>query len=777
VDDDTILDGGDNCLFTPNTDQRDEVHPNGIGDACEDPDGDGVMDLDDNCPDIAQFYQFDCDQDGLGDPCDPGTVDLDEDDIDDLCDNCPETANPTQWNTDWDDYGDECDNCPTLAHEDRTDTDADGSGNPCDPDDDGDQHTDLRDNCPLYPNPGQEDYDADAAGDLCDNCPWHLNPGPGDLAVLMARMEEKHPEIADLVPDRYDFEGGESYYFILDGGEDMYDIGNYIHTSNRYYLSYSDRKIQGGYGAFGPDGQYFTAKYPGLWLLAVSGMDISHLIIDGNLGADGSGEAVGSSLQLESLGRPFTVFVKQVYDYYGPSVVHIILVPGSGPELTHTFSEDTNSDYHRVDGLEGVPSLYYLLVSQQSSGLLEDSDVLAIAEAFLAEAVGGPQPDEDGDGYGDVCDHPPTSRAGDDQIVECVSDPQTPVLLDGSASTDPDSLADVYDDLANYLWSEEGSAVGEGEQIVAGLALGNHTITLTVSDHAGASDTDEVQVLVEDTLAPAGAITFPLPGTCHGSDVTILDSFSDQCDPDLDRAYTPAPGPTYSEHGDLVVGLEVTDETGLGAGAAVSFTIDRIAPEVELLPAAPGLFAVPVPSTVAFSEVFRTDGDADGATGGVVREVLYWDGCAVFDGDAYGDGDGILIDEAVPVHQSTLCRVRHLCGVSEWVDPVLSVEASDCGGNRGTDEIVIPGAFAISAQHCGSTQYEVDSLRLQESENAGIRLVWDPASSSTGTELYRVWRRTRDASSFELLAETLGHTYVDGDSTGIDYEYEVTAIE
>ncbi len=71
VDSDSIPDGSDNCLFTPNADQADSVHPGGGGDACDDPDGDEIQDEDDNCPDIANSLQSNRDGDLLGDLCDP----------------------------------------------------------------------------------------------------------------------------------------------------------------------------------------------------------------------------------------------------------------------------------------------------------------------------------------------------------------------------------------------------------------------------------------------------------------------------------------------------------------------------------------------------------------------------------------------------------------------------------------------------------------------------------------------------------------------------------
>ncbi len=75
---------------------------------CPDADDDSVCDPDDNCPDIANFYQSDWDEDGLGDPCDP---DDDNDGVDDLSDNCPLAANPGQVDSDGDGRGDVCQYC------------------------------------------------------------------------------------------------------------------------------------------------------------------------------------------------------------------------------------------------------------------------------------------------------------------------------------------------------------------------------------------------------------------------------------------------------------------------------------------------------------------------------------------------------------------------------------------------------------------------------------------------------------------------------------------
>jgi len=81
--------------------------------------------------------------------------DGDGDGVPDLEDNCPSSANPGQQDADGDNVGDACDPC--------TDTDDDGYGNP--------EYADNVcpvDNCPAVTNPDQADGDRDGLGDACD---------------------------------------------------------------------------------------------------------------------------------------------------------------------------------------------------------------------------------------------------------------------------------------------------------------------------------------------------------------------------------------------------------------------------------------------------------------------------------------------------------------------------------------------------------------------------------------------------------------------------------
>lgn len=154
-----------------------------------DPDGDGALDGDDNCPSVANNNQSDSDLDGIGDACE---VDTDGDTILDDSDNCPVVTNPEQMDIDGDGIGDLCetdydydgipnasDNCAQVANVEQTDTDNDGVGDACDADPDGDVSAIIggaTDNCPAVSNADQQDSDSDGVGDACDNCLDIANP-------------------------------------------------------------------------------------------------------------------------------------------------------------------------------------------------------------------------------------------------------------------------------------------------------------------------------------------------------------------------------------------------------------------------------------------------------------------------------------------------------------------------------------------------------------------------------------------------------------------------
>lgn len=131
-----------------------------------DVDGDGILDVYDNCPDLPNADQADVDGDGFGNVCDvcatvfdPRQIDSSGDGIGDACEAIDGDA---------DGVLNDADNCPNVSNADQADSDGDGQGDACDPDDDNDGVSDSADNCPLVPNADQTDNDGDGQGDACD---------------------------------------------------------------------------------------------------------------------------------------------------------------------------------------------------------------------------------------------------------------------------------------------------------------------------------------------------------------------------------------------------------------------------------------------------------------------------------------------------------------------------------------------------------------------------------------------------------------------------------
>ncbi len=101
----------------------------------------------------------------------------------------------------------------------------------------------------------------------------------------------------------------------------------------------------------------------------------------------------------------------------------------------------------------------------------------------------------------------PLANAGSDQTVtDTDNSGSETVVLNGSASNDPDGT------ISSYVWIESGNQIATGVNPSVSFSVGTHDVTLTVTDDDGATDIDNVIIMVNP--GPTGSTGVWLEGEC-----------------------------------------------------------------------------------------------------------------------------------------------------------------------------------------------------------------------------------------------------------------------
>jgi hypothetical protein len=161
--------------------------------------------------------------------------------------------------------------------------------------------------------------------------------------------------------------------------------------------------------------------------------------------------------------------------------------------------------------------------------------------------------------------------AGPDQAVGATG-ATTPVTLDGSASSDPDG------DALSYEWKDgDGNVVGSAATVNLSLPLGTHAFTLTVEDPSGASSSDSVTVVVQDTTAPAINLFTPAQGASYTLGQVVLADY-DCSDGGSGLATCTGTTPDGAPIDTATVGaktfnVQATDQAGNASTVTVTYTV------------------------------------------------------------------------------------------------------------------------------------------------------------------------------------------------------------
>src|SRR5207244_6301866 len=151
-------------------------------------------------------------------------------------------------------------------------------------------------------------------------------------------------------------------------------------------------------------------------------------------------------------------------------------------------------------------------------------------------------------------------------------------------------------------------------------ALGQHTITVTVTDASGNSATANVSFKVVDTTAPSivsapAALSASVDNNCQAAVPNVLANVvaSDNCTPANQLVMTQSPvAGTLLGLGQYTITVTVTDASGNNASRIIPFAVvDRTAPVIQSLAANPNVLSPPnhqmIPITISVSATDNCD--------------------------------------------------------------------------------------------------------------------------------------------------------------------------
>ena len=222
-------------------------------------------------------------------------------------------------------------------------------------------------------------------------------------------------------------------------------------------------------------------------------------------------------------------------------------------------------------GDPGVGSLFPAGAALASNKALLTGGQTFVPFAFVASAAGSVL----------TPDRLPAANPGADRTISPGANCTAVVSLDGSASTDPDN------DSLTYSWTEGQAVLGTSVAVSAPLGLGVHTITLTVDDGHGGTDSRTVTITVADTTGP----TFTPPanvtleqsgagGTVYTPSIPIV---TDNCDPNPTIAVSGVPAGSLFPAGTTSLTYTATDASHNTTVVVTTINVqDTIAPSIVI---------------------------------------------------------------------------------------------------------------------------------------------------------------------------------------------------
>jgi hypothetical protein len=227
-------------------------------------------------------------------------------------------------------------------------------------------------------------------------------------------------------------------------------------------------------------------------------------------------------------GRDINIKNGKFQDTFAPNDVHIYVsnrppIANAGPNQTITDSDNDGSEQVTLDGSGSqdpdgtIISFVWTKGGLQIATGVKPTVTLSTGTHTITLTVTDNNWLTDTDTVTIIVspfNQPPIANAGPDQVViDEDRNGSEEVTLDGSVSTDPDGT------IVSFVWNEDGLQIATGVNPTVVLSTGKHSITLTVTDNEGLTDTDTVTIIVSPFNQP--------PIADAGPDQTITDKDRD----------------------------------------------------------------------------------------------------------------------------------------------------------------------------------------------------------------------------------------------------------
>jgi len=303
----------------------------------------------------------------------------------------------------------------------------------------------------------------------------------------------------------------------------------------------------------------------------------------------------------------------------------------------------------------------------------------------------------------------PVADAGPDQIVTDSDESGSEnVTLDASGSYDDDGT------ISSYVWEENSSQIATGVSPTVSLAVGDHTIDLTVTDDDSATDTDTVVVTVnpyvnQAPVADAGPDQLVTDTDESGSESVTLDG-SGSADADG----------TISSY----VWKENSSQIATGSGPSVSLNVGTHTIELTVTDddSATDTDTVVItvndpPTADAGSDQTVTDTDENGSES------------VTLDGSGSSDSDGSIVSYVWMESTSQIATgsgpsVTLIVGVH-----TIDLTVTDDDGATDADTVIV----TVNEPSAGTGEITLDAVSVTSSGTAGSTLSWSHTIGSGGS--------------------------------------------